>query len=104
MACQQRSVDIDVSTYITTYCADTIHQLYATLCLHSLLNVRAMRRANILMVQRLLLEWSEHLIITVELQTEKKEIVNLYSESAPTYLTAHCANNPYDVNHDCVLL
>ena len=104
MACQQRTVDIDVSTYITTYCADTIHQLYAQLCLHSLLNVRAMRRANILMVQRLLLEWGEHLIITVEPQTETKVFVNLNSDSAPTYLTAHCAINPYDAHHDCVFI
>ncbi|MGP5312553.1 hypothetical protein [Psychrobacter faecalis] len=104
MACQQRTVDIDVSAYITTHCADTIHQLYAQLCLHSLLNVRAMRRANILMVQRLLLEWSEHLIITVELQTETKVFVNLNSDSAPTYLTAHCAINPYDAHHDCVFI
>lgn len=104
MACQQRTVDIDVSTYIPTHCADTIHQLYAQLCLHSLLNVRAMRRANILMVQRLLLEWSEHLIITVEPQTETKVFVNLNSDSAPTYLTAHCAINPYDAHHDCVFI
>ncbi len=104
MACQQRTVDIDVSAYITIHCADTIHQLYAQLCLHSLLNVRAMRRANILMVQRLLLEWSEHLIITVEPQTETKVFVNLNSDSAPTYLTAHCAINPYDAHHDCVFI
>lgn len=104
MACQQRAVDIDVSAYITIHCADTIHQLYAQLCLHSLLNVRAMRRANILMVQRLLLEWSEHLIITVEPQTETKVFVNLNSDSAPTYLTAHCAINPYDAHHDCVFI
>nr|WP_313975303.1 hypothetical protein [uncultured Psychrobacter sp.] len=104
MACQQQAVDIDVSAYITIHCADTIHQLYAQLCLHSLLNVRAMRRANILMVQRLLLEWSEHLIITVEPQTETKVFVNLNSDSAPTYLTAHCAINPYDAHHDCVFI
>lgn len=104
MACQQRAVDINVSAYITIHCADTIHQLYAQLCLHSLLNVRAMRRANILMVQRLLLEWSEHLIITVEPQTETKVFVNLNSDSAPTYLTAHCAINPYDAHHDCVFI
>ena len=104
MACQQRTVNIDVSAYIPTHCADTIHQLYAQLCLHSLLNVRAMRRANILMVQRLLLEWSEHLIITVEPQTETKVFVNLNSDSAPTYLTAHCAINPYDAHHDCVFI
>ena len=104
MACQQRAVDIDVSAYITTHCADTIHQLYAQLCLHSLLNVRAMRRANILMLQRLLLEWSEHLIMTVEPQTETRVFVNLNSDSAPTYLTAHCAINPYDAHHDCVFI
>src|SRR5690606_16448228 len=104
MACQQRTVDIDVSAYITTHCADTIHQLYAQLCLHSLLNVRAMRRANIMMVRRLLLEWSESVIITAEPQTETRVFVNLNSDSAPTYLTAHCAINPYDAHHDCVFI
>lgn len=104
MACQQQAVDIDLSAYITTHCADNIHQLYAQLCLHSLLNVRAMRRANILMAQRLLLEWSEHLIVTVEPQTETRVFVNLNSDSAPTYLTAHSAINPYDAHQDCVFI
>ncbi|WP_296243561.1 MULTISPECIES: hypothetical protein [unclassified Psychrobacter] len=105
MACQQRTVDIDVSAYITTtHCADNIHQLYAQICLHSLLNVRAMRRANILMTQRLLLEWSEYLVATLEPQTETRVFVNLNSDSVPTYLTAYSAINPYDAHHDCVFI
>lgn len=103
-ACQQRTVDIDVSAYIATHCADNIHQLYAQLCLHSLLNVRAMRRANILMAQRLLLEWSERLVVTREPQTATRIFVNLHSDSAPTYLTAHSEINPYDAHHDCVFI
>lgn len=104
MACQQQTVDIDLSSYITTYCADNIHQLYGQLCLHSLLNVRAMRRATVLMVQRLLLEWSEHLVASIEPQTETKVFVNLHSDNPPTYLTAHSAINPYDAHHDCVFI
>ncbi|MDA5132829.1 hypothetical protein [Psychrobacter sp. ANT_H3] len=104
MACQQQTVDIDLSSYIMTHCADNIHQLYGQLCLHSLLNVRAMRRATVLMVQRLLLEWSEHLIASIEPQTETKVFVNLHSDNPPTYLTAHSAINPYDAHHDCVFI
>ncbi|MBB3107135.1 hypothetical protein FHS24_001652 [Psychrobacter luti] len=104
MACQQQTVDIDLSSYITTHCADNIHRLYDQLCLHSLLNVRAMRRANVLMVQRLLLEWSEHLVTSVEPQTETKVFVNLHSDNPPTYLTAHSVINPYDAHHDCVFI
>ncbi|WP_201619715.1 hypothetical protein [Psychrobacter maritimus] len=104
MACQQQIVDIDLSSYITTHCAANIHRLYGQLCLHSLLNVRAMRRATVLMVQRLLLEWSEHLIVSIEPQTETKVFVNLHSDNPPTYLTAHSAINPYDAHHDCVFI
>ena len=104
MACQQQTVNIDLNPYIITHCADNIHRLYGQLCLHSLLNVRAMRRANILMVQRLLLEWSEHLVTSIEPQTETKVFVNLHSDNPPTYLTAHSAINPYDAHHDCVFI
>ena len=104
MACQQQTVDIDLSSYITTHYADNIHQLYGQLCLHSLLNIRAMRRSTVLMVQRLLLEWSEHLVASIEPQTETKVFVNLHSDNPPTYLTAHSAINPYDAHHDCVFI
>ena len=104
MACQQHTVNIDLNPYIITHCADNIHQLYSQLCLHSLLNVRAMRRPTVLMVQRLLLEWSEHLVTSVEPQTETKVFVNLHSDNPPTYLTAHSVINPYDAHHDCVFI
>ena len=104
MACQQHTVNIDLNPYIITHCADNIHRLYSQLCLHSLLNVRAMRRPTVLMVQRLLLEWSEHLVTSIEPQTETKVFVNLHSDNTPTYLTAHSAINPYDAHHDCVFI
>ena len=104
MACQQHTVNIDLSPYIITHCADNIHRLYGQLCLHSLLNVRAMRRASILMVQRLLLEWSEYLVTSVEPQTETKVFVNLHSDNPPKYLTPYSAINPYDAHHDCVFI
>ena len=103
-ACQQHTVNIDLNPYIITHCADNIHRLYSQLCLHSLLNVRAMRRPTVLMVQRLLLEWSEHLVTSIEPQTETKVFVNLHSDNPPTYLTAHSAINPYDAHHDCVFI
>ena len=104
MACQQQTVNIDLNPYIITHCADNIYRLYGQLCLHSLLNVRAMRRPTVLMVQRLLLEWSEHLVTSIEPQTETKVFVNLHSDNPPTYLTSHSAINPYDAHHDCVFI
>lgn len=104
LACQQQIVDMDLSSYMTTHGATSIHRLYAQICLHSLLNLRAMRRANILMAQRFLPEWSEHLVLSLEPQSETKVFVDLHSDCPPTYLTAHSAINPYDAHRDCVFI
>ena len=104
MACQQQASDINLSAYIATHHADTIHQLYCQICLHSLLNVRAMRRPNILLVQRLLLQWAEHIDATIEPHTATRVFVDLHSKEPPTYLTAHSSINPYDAHHTCLFI
>ena len=104
MACQQQASDINLSAYIATHRADTIHQLYCQICLHSLLNVRAMRRPNILLVQRLLPQWAEHMVATIEPHTATRVFVDLHSKEPPTYLTAHSSINPYDAHHTCLFI
>ncbi len=104
MACQQQASDINLSAYIATHRADTIHQLYCQICLHSLLNVRAMRRPNILLVQRLLPQWAEHIVATIEPHTATRVFVDLDSKEPPTYLTAHSSINPYDACHTCLFI
>ena len=104
MACQQQASDINLSAYIATHRADTIHQLYCQICLHSLLNVRAMRRPNILLVQRLLPQWAKHMAATIEPHTATRVFVDLHSKEPPTYLTAHSSINPYDARHTCLFI
>ncbi|SLJ85429.1 hypothetical protein [Psychrobacter sp. DAB_AL43B] len=104
VAYQQQAVDTDLSVHIVTNRADTIHQLYCQICLHSLLNVRAMRRSHVLLVQRLLPQWNEHLVATIEPRTATRVFVNLYSKEPPTYLTAHSSINPYDAHHACLFI
>ncbi|MDE4454993.1 hypothetical protein [Psychrobacter sp. DAB_AL62B] len=104
MACEQQASDINLSAYIATHRADTIHQLYCQICLHSLLNVRAMRRPTILLVQRLLPQWAEHIVATIEPRTATRVFVNLHSKEPPTCLTAHSSINPYDAHHACLFI
>ena len=95
---------IDLSAYIAIQSATTIHQLYCQLCLHHLLNVRALRRSHILLLHRLLPEWSAHMAATIEPRTATRLFVDLQSEKPPTYLTALTAINPYDAHHTCLFI
>lgn len=104
LACQQQAADIDLNAYIATRHADNIHRLYCQICLHSLLNVRTLRRANMLLVQRLLPEWAEHMVATLEPQTETRVFVDLRSDNPPIYLTAHSGINPYEDRYDCLFI
>lgn len=104
LAHQQRATGIDLSVYTVTQRADNIHRLYCQICLHSLLNVRAFRRPNVLLVQRLLPEWAEHLVATIEPQTETRVFVDLRDDQPPTYLTANSTINPYEDRHDCLFI
>lgn len=104
LAYQQHAVTIDVSAHTTTKRAKTIHQLYCQLCLHSLLNLRAMRRPHILLVQRLLPEWAEHMVATIEPKTETRVFVDLRSDHPPSYLTATSQINPYEDCYECLFI
>lgn len=104
LAYQRHAATLDLSVYVVTNRADTIHRLYCQICLHSLLNVRGMRRPNMLLVQRLLPEWAESIVATIEPQTETRVFVNLHSDNPPTYLTAHSDINPYENQYDCLFI
>ena len=77
----------DLTLEVMNRQATCIHDLYSQACLHSLLNVVAMRRANILLAQRLLPEWSAHVCATLEPQTRTRLFVDLESDHPPEYLT-----------------
>ena len=103
-ACQQRASHIVLSAYIPAQQGDTIHHLYCQICLHELLNVRALRRPHILLLQRLLPAWSAHIVATIEPRTATRVFVNLQSKEPPTYLTALSTINPYDAHHTCLFI
>ena len=103
-ACQQRASHIVLSAYIPAQQGDTLHHLYCQICLHELLNVRALRRPHILLLQRLLPAWSAHIVATIEPRTATRVFVNLQSKEPPTYLTALSTINPYDAHHTCLFI
>ena len=104
LAYQYHATEIDLSKVIDVQRADNIHRLYCQICLHSLLNVRAMRRPNILLVQRLLPVWAEHIIATIEPQTDTRIYVDLQSNKPPSYLTANSIINPYEDRYHCLFI
>ena len=104
IACQQQVSDIVLSVYLPTQQADTIHHSYCQICLHDLLNVRALRRPHMLLLQRLLPDWSVHMVAAIEPRTATRVFVNLQSKEPPTYLTALSTINPYDAHHTCLFI
>lgn len=104
LAYQYHAAEINMSVTAGIQRAKTVHQLYCQICLYSLLNVRAMRRPNILLVQRLLPEWAKHIVATIEPTTETRVFVDLQSDNPPTYLTASSTINPYDDRYHCLFI
>jgi len=104
LAHQRKVADMDLSLHTVTNQTNSIHQLYCQICLHHLLNLRAMRRPNILLVQRLLPEWAKHMVATMEPATETKVFVDLHSSNPPSYLTVNSHINPYEDGHDCLFI
>ena len=104
LACQVNVAHTDLSAQVVTRQALSIHDLYVQICLHSLLNVRAMRRPNILLIQRLLSLWSAHVHATIEPQSETRIFVDLQNNKPPDYLTANSNINPYEDHHRCLFI
>ncbi len=104
LAYQQRVSHLELNRETVTPYTNSIHQLYCQICLHSLLNVCAMRRPNVLLVQRLLPEWSHYIVATIEPTTETRVFVDLQSDKPPTYLTPNSEINPYEDRYDCLFL
>ena len=104
LACQQHIAHVDLTSQVVTRQAISIHQLYCQMCLYSLLNVLAMRRPTILLIQRLLPEWARHIHATIEPQTKTRIFIDLKSDNSPQYLTAVTSINPYESHHDCLFV
>ncbi|WP_367108857.1 hypothetical protein [uncultured Psychrobacter sp.] len=104
LACQVGVAHNDLSMQVVTKQAPSIHKLYVQICLHSLLNVRAMHRSDILLVQRLLPLWSIHISATYELQTSTRIFVDLQSKGPPEYLSAQSTINPYEEHQRCLFV
>ena len=104
LARQQGIAELDVSNHTAVPYASNLHQIYGQICLNHLLNVRAMRRPNILLVQRLLPEWANHIVATVEPTTETRVFVDLQSNNPPSYLTANSNINPYEEGRACLFI
>ncbi len=104
LACQINVAHTDLSMQVVAKQARSIHDLYVQICLCSLLNVRAMRRSNMLLLQRLLPLWATYVYATIEPQTETRIFVDLQSGNPPDYLTASSAINPYEEHHRCLFI
>lgn len=104
LACQMDIAHIDLSSQVATKQALSIHRLYVQICLHSLLNIRSMRRPNILLIQRLLPLWSTYVRATTEPHTETRIYVDLRGDNPPDYLTAKSNINPYDAHCLCLFI
>lgn len=107
LACERHVANLNLNITKdakSSFHTNTIHQRYGQICLLSLLNVRAMPRSNILIVQRLLPEWSEHITATIEPKTETRVFADLNSDQPPTYLTANSDINPYEDHHHCLFI
>lgn len=102
-AYQRHVVNINI-TVTSTHQRANIHQLYCQICLLSLLNVRAMPRSNILVVQRLLPELVKPIIATIEPKTETRVFIDLHSDKPPAYLTANSDINPYEDHCHCLFI
>lgn len=104
LACQYHIAHTDLTAQVVTRQATSIHQLYCQVCLHSLLNVLAMRRPSILLVQRLVPEWAAHISATLEPQTQTRIFIDLKSDNPPQYLTAVTPINPYEAHYNCLFI
>lgn len=104
LACEHHITQLDLATHVVTRQARTIHQLYCQICLHSLLNVLAMRRPSMLLIQRVLPEWTAHIDASLEPQTKTRVFIDLNNDAPPQYLTATTSINPYEDGQDCLFI
>ena len=103
-AYEQGIEQTDISDKIAARKAKNIHELYLQICLYDLLNITLSPRPNLLLIQRLLPAWSQHLTVSTEFQTNTRIFVDLKSASPPEYLNANTSINPYDKNYFCLFI
>lgn len=104
LAHQSGITHVNLSRRVVISQVMSVHEAYVQLCLISLLNTRAMRRANVILLQRLLPTWSSQVNATIEPLTDTRVFVNLQGSSAPVYLTASSSINPYEDDHHCLFI
>lgn len=104
LGCRFEVTHVNLSVCMVTKTAINIHQLYCQICLHSLLNVLAMRRPSMLLVQRLLPEWASHITASFSPQSATRIFVDLNSNQPPEYVSAAKGINPYADGHWCLFI
>lgn len=103
-ACRFEVTHVNLSMQMVIKTAINIHQLYCQICLHSLLNVIAMRRPSMLLIQRLLPEWASHINASFAPQSATRIFVDLNSHNPPEYVSTASSINPYSDGHCCLFI
>ena len=104
LASEHKVAHTDLSRHVVIRKVNSIHQLYTQLCLHSLLNVRTMRRPSISLLQRLLPVWTEYVHATRAPKTKTRLFIDLQGNNPPEYYTTTSSINPYDEQNDCLFI
>ena len=99
---QHNITHLNLSERVVERQAASIHEVYMQICLNGLLNTGAMRRANIILIHRLLPSWSAQVNATIEPISDTRVFVDLQGSNPPLYLTANSLINPYDEYHHCL--
>lgn len=103
-ACRFEVTHVNLSVLMMIKTAINIHQLYCQICLHSLLNVLAMRRPSMLLIQRLLPEWASHITASFAPQSATRVFIDLNSSKPPEYVSTASSINPYSDGHWCLFI
>lgn len=104
LASQQHVAYTRLDAELATRQANNIHKLYCQICLHSLLNVRALSRANMVMIQRFIPKWARNLETTLEPRAKMPLFVDLHSDLPPVPLDPYSSINPYEEQYDCMFI
>ena len=104
LAYQHDVIHFDLSEQVIIRQAKSIHQIYTQLCLHNLLNVQAMVRPIVIVLQRSLSVWANHVNVTVGPQSDTRVFVAIDSPYPPSYYTADSIITPHDDQHTCLFI
>lgn len=103
-ACRYQLTHVNLSAQVVTKSGSNIHQIYCQICLYSLLNVMAMGRPSLLLIQRLLPDWALQIKAALQPQSDTRIFVDLNADFAPEYLTPTSRINPYAEDQNCLFI